>query len=147
MAVSQAQKLAKAKYQQEKRSLIAAEVSKAKGEEYRAKAAELGISLSALIQRGIEEYICNRIGGEFTTTRPDSLSASEKELIEVFNRLPDDAQKSLIKTCKAINQLIEDVLDERQRYCDYWITASNAKQQLEEEVEKLKKIQPQNQAP
>ena len=104
MAVSQAQKLAKAKYQQEKRSLIAAEVSKTKGEEYRAKAVSLGISLSSLIQRGIESYIANHTGEDFTLSTPTpQMSQAEKQLLSDFNALPDDTKKALLKLIKAIN--------------------------------------------
>ncbi len=104
MALSQAQKLAKAKYQQEKRSLIAAEVSKAKGKEYKQKAASLGLSLSALIQRSIESYGANHAGEEFMPPTPAPMTADERKLIEEFNALPDDVRKSISKLIRQINQ-------------------------------------------
>lgn len=102
MAVSQAQKLAKAKYQHEKRSIVAAEVSKEKGAEYRAKAAELGMSLSLLIQRGVESY--GTVGGEVSVPRADEkLSAEQRRLLDEFGKLPADAQKHFMKAFSAIN--------------------------------------------
>lgn len=117
MAMSKAQKLAKAKYQQEKRSLIAAEVSKAKGEEYRAKAMNLGISLSSLIQRGIESYTANCAGGEFATSSANSkdrLTEDERQLLDAFNQFPSDVRKHFLKGFRLINQLIEDQEQSRQ---------------------------------
>ena len=107
MAVSTAQKLAKAKYQHEKRTLIATDVSKEKGEFYRATAMELGISLSKLVQIGVEEFIQNHAGENFSVTtqsQEQRLSAADKKLIEEFNRLPAETQKALIKLIQSINQ-------------------------------------------
>lgn len=146
MAISESQKLSIAKYRQEKRDRLSTDIPKGKRAEYNAAAGHLGISLALLVQNGVEEYIRNHAGEEFkpTTTQDKQprLSANEQELLEIFSRLPDDAQKGFIKSCKAINQLIDTALDERNRYCGYWITASDAKRRLEEEVEKLKKNKP-----
>ena len=107
MAVSTAQKLAKAKYQHEKRTLIATDVSKEKGEFYRATAMELGISLSKLVQISVEEFIQNHAGENFSLVaqnQEQKLSAADKKLIEEFNQLPADTQKALIKLIQSINQ-------------------------------------------
>ena len=107
MAVSTAQKLAKAKYQQEKRTLIATEVSKEKGEFYRTTATEFGISLSKLVQNGVEEFIQNHAGQNLSLVAQNSepkLSAADKKLVDEFNQLPVDTQKALIKLIQSINQ-------------------------------------------
>lgn len=105
MAVSNAQKLAKAKYQHEKRALIASEVSKEKCDEYKAAAAELGLSLSMLVRFGVEEFI-ERHGGEVVarpvSSKEDSLSKDERKLVEDFNQLPDEFKPTVRKL---INQL------------------------------------------
>ena len=103
MAVSQAQRLAKAKYQQEKRSIVAAEVSKAKGEEYRAAAKELGLSLAKLIQNGVEEYIQNHGGEVVHKPEAEKLTAEEKRLLAAFAKLPKNAQINLIKTLESLS--------------------------------------------
>ena len=103
MAVSQAQRLAKAKYQQEKRSIVAAEVSKAKGEEYRAAAKELNLSLAKLIQNGVEEYIQNHGGEVIQKPEAEKLTAEERRLLAAFAKLPKNAQINLIKTLEALS--------------------------------------------
>lgn len=98
MAVSNAQKLAKMKYQQEKRTVIAADVSKAKGEEYRAKAARLGVTVSRLIQLSVEAY-----GEEGMTFEPllrqaaENISAADRRLVEAVNALPESTRKIIVK--------------------------------------------------
>ena len=106
MSVSIAQKLAKAKYQQEKRTLIATEVSKEKGEFYRTTATEFGISLSKLVQNGVEEFIQNHAGQNLSLVAQNSepkLSAADKKLVEEFNQLPVDTQKVIAKLIATIN--------------------------------------------
>ena len=101
MAVSQAQKLAKAKYQQASRTLIAADVSKVKGDLYRQSAKELNLSLSMLIQNGIDEYLQNHFGEEFvplpTTTPENKLSADDRRLLDSAGKLTPEARKQLVK--------------------------------------------------
>ena len=105
MAVSNAQKIAKAKYQQSSRTLIAADVSKSKGEFYRQSAKELDLSLSMLIQNGVEEYIRNH-AGENILDKPQgkSLSPADEKLLAEFSKLPVDARKHLLELAKIINQ-------------------------------------------
>ena len=106
MSVSIAQKLAKAKYQQEKRTLIATEVSKEKGEFYRTTATEFGISLSKLVQNGVEEFIQNHAGENLSLVAQNlepKLSAADKKLVEEFNQLPVDTQKVIAKLIATIN--------------------------------------------
>ena len=105
---TQAQRLAKAKYQQEKRSLVAAEVSKVKGEEYRAAAKELGLSLARLIQCGVEESIANHGGEVIQKPEAEKLTTEERRLLMAFAKLPKDAQTNLIKTLEALSPQQEE---------------------------------------
>lgn len=106
MAVSNAQKIAKAKYQQSSRTLIAADVSKSKGEFYRQSAKDLDLSLSMLIQNGVEEYISRHAGETFADKQQTrkSLSSAEEKLLADFARLPPDAQKSLMQFLRTLNR-------------------------------------------
>ena len=108
MAVSNAQRLAKAKYQHEKRALVASEVSKEKRDEYKAAAVKLGLSLSMLIQNGVEEFI-ERHGGEViarpvSSKEEQTLTAADKRLVEEFNQLPDEVKSTVRKLIQQINQ-------------------------------------------
>ena len=113
MPVSNAQKLAKAKYQQEKRTLVAAEVSKDKGAFYREQAARLNLSLSMLIQSGVEEFIQRHLNELEPIVKPapmvkeqqtaEKLTSTERTLLAEFNQLPVDAQKSLIRFLRSVN--------------------------------------------
>ena len=96
MAVSNAQKLAKAKYQHEKRALVASEVSKEKCDEYKAAAAELGISLASLVRIGVEEFIERHGGGSLpAASKEERLSTADKRLVEDFKALSPKSQKAL----------------------------------------------------
>ena len=107
MAVSNAKRIAIKKYQQEKRDRLTVDVPKGKREEYKAKAAKLGLSLSVLIQKGVETYGVNHAGQNLSAASQNleqKLSAADKKLIEEFNRLPAETQKALIKLIQSINQ-------------------------------------------
>ena len=105
MAVSNAKRLSIAKYQQEKCDRITVDVPKGKREVYKAAAAKLGLSLSMLIQHGVESYGGGIATESFTKPeKPESLSADERRLIDEFNRLPSDTRKALVKLVKSINQ-------------------------------------------
>ncbi len=113
MAISNAQKLAKAKYQREKRTLIAAEVSKDKGNFYRTSATELNLSLSKLIQNAVEEFIARRSTENLSLVdqaaistpaqQPEKLSTAEKNLLAEFNKLPVETQKLFLKLIQNFN--------------------------------------------
>lgn len=146
MAISQAQRIAKAKYQQEKRTLIAAEVSKIKGEEYRAKAASLGLSLSALIQQGIESYEANHTGEDFKPAlATNKLSADEKALIDLFRELPADVSKSFLKVFVTINQLMKDQNEAREEQANFVRHLVEENDKLSEENMYLRQNQDANQ--
>lgn len=84
---------------------ILVRIKKGKREEYTQAAAELGLGQAEMIRLAIEEYIANH-GGEIpaSTSKPESISVADKRLVEEFNQLPVDAQKSLMKFLKVINQ-------------------------------------------
>lgn len=106
MAITESQKISIAKYRQEKRDRLSTDIPKGKRAEYNAAAKGLGISLALLIQYGVEEFISNHAGEEFkpATVDTQALSPTQKNLVEEFNRLPDDVQKTLLKLVKQINQ-------------------------------------------
>ena len=51
----------------------------------------------------IESYGTNHAGEVIQPTLENQLSAEERKLIDEFNQLPTDAQKSLMKFLKAVN--------------------------------------------
>ncbi|MBR4384378.1 MAG: hypothetical protein IKP64_12580 [Selenomonadaceae bacterium] len=115
MAVSKAQQLAKDKYRTEKRDQINAEVPKGKRDEYKQAAARFGISLAQLIQNGVEEFIQNHAGEDFseanqltaagasTVEKPgETLSREEKKLLEEFRQMPVNSQKHVRGLIRAI---------------------------------------------
>ena len=80
-------------------------VKKGKRGEYQQAAQDLNIGFWELIQSGIEEFIWNHAGEKFPTeVKPESISAADRRLLDEFNQLPVDAQKSLLKFLKAINE-------------------------------------------
>ena len=106
---SKAQLMALAKFKQEKRDTLTIDLPKGSKDGYKKSAAGFGISLTKLIQAGIEEYIQNH-GGEVPTVTQQSeqkLSPEQRRLVEEFNRLPPDVQKSIIKMIQAINAELE----------------------------------------
>ena len=107
---SKAQLMALAKFKQEKRDTLTIDLPKGSKDGYKKSAAGFGISLTKLIQAGIEEYIQNH-GGEVPnviTRQPEQkLSPEQRRLVEEFNRLPPDVQKSIIKMIQAINAELE----------------------------------------
>lgn len=101
MAVSQAQRLAVTKYRQEKRDQLAVDVPKGKRDAYKAIAAELGLSLSMLIQNSVEAFAGNHVS-ELPAPQ-DKLTAEQRRLLDEFGKLPVDVQNQLIKLVKTIN--------------------------------------------
>ena len=70
-------------------------VKKGQEIEYKAKAAALGMSLSQLIQRGVESY-----GGEGVPTvapvKP-ALTAEQRKILDAVDSLPESSRKALLK--------------------------------------------------
>ena len=80
-------------------------VKKGSRDSYKKSAAEFGISLAMLVQNGIEEFIKNHAGEKFPLeVKPETISATDRRLLDEFNQLPADAQKSLMKFLRAINE-------------------------------------------
>ena len=108
MATSAAQKLANARYRQNKRKTVGAEVSREKGELIQAFATSIGISTSRLVQVAIEDFISRHengapIGGNFTAKSEQTLTTEQKIFVDEFSKLPADVQKHFLKVFKAIN--------------------------------------------
>ena len=109
MSVSSAKRLSIAKYQQEKCDRITMDVPKGKRDAYKQIAAELNISLSQLVQNGVEGYARNYEGGEIVIpataeVATERISAEERRLVEEFGKLPADARKLLLKFITSINE-------------------------------------------
>jgi len=119
MAVSRPQQIAKDKYRQEKRDQITAEVPKGKRDAYKLIAAELNLSLSMLIQNGVEEYGRNHAGKDFLPTLPTpeakSLSPADERLLDDLAKLPPDAQKAFRQLVRAITAPANDDDQRRQK--------------------------------
>ena len=80
------------------RDLLAVEILKGKRDVYKQAAAELGLSLSMLVQTSVEEFIRNHAGEEFIPNREDEkLSAEERRLIVAFDSLPKDTRTIVLK--------------------------------------------------
>lgn len=101
MKTPQSQVLAVMRYRQEKRDNISVDVPKGKKDGYKAKAAALGMSLSQLIQRGVESY------GEGAPTvapvKPAPVITSEqRKILDTVELLPPDARRALMKFLHAL---------------------------------------------
>ena len=104
MAVSVAQKMAKEKYRNDKRDQMTVEIPKGKRDAYKLIAAELGLSLSMLVQASIEDYGANHAVKIVVQQDADQkLTTEQKRLVEEFSKLPVDAQKHLMKFVAAVN--------------------------------------------
>lgn len=101
---SKAQLLALAKFKQEKRDTLTIDLPKGTKDGYKQSAAGFGISLTKMIQAGVEEYIQNH-GGEVTPAPvvEVKLPADQRRLVEEFNQLPPDARRQLVKFLQALN--------------------------------------------
>ena len=98
--VSSAKRTAIKIYQQEKCDRLTADVPKGKREQYRAKAASLGISLAALIQTSIESYgvPAGEIPAGISTTAPaEKITAEQRRLIDATDDLTPNERRALLK--------------------------------------------------
>lgn len=89
-------------YKVENYDQLLVRVKKGKRAEYKSKAAGLGLSLSVLIQRGVESY---GVSSEGNVPNQSTLSAEQKIFVDEFSKLPADVQKHFLKVFKAINDL------------------------------------------
>lgn len=84
-------------------------VKKGARDEYKAGATELGISLAALVQRGVEEYISNHAGAEFVPTTPaETLTAEEKRTLERLNSLPKSTRAKFTALLAEVAALVDE---------------------------------------
>lgn len=105
MSVSNAKRLSIAKYQQEKCDRITMDVPKGKRDAYKQIAAELNLSLSQLVQNGVEGYARNYKGVVIPATEkvaPERISAEERRLLVAAAKFPTDTRKLFLK-------LVEDL--------------------------------------
>ena len=105
MATSNAQKLAVQKYRAKTYDTIGFDVPKGKREEFKMRASKLGLSLAKFLFLAAEAY-----GGDFLPVNPapiEKISAEERRLLDEFNKLPPDVQKSIAKMIRAINAELE----------------------------------------
>lgn len=114
MTVSKAQSLASQRYRKKTYEQIFFDVKKGIKAEYKAAAAELGMSLAGLLTTAAEEFI-QRHGGEVNfpaqTTQPaqvtqpaEQISATQRRLLDAVDQLPTDAQKSLLKFLQSLSK-------------------------------------------
>ena len=111
MPVSTAKRISIKNYQQEKCDRVTLDVPKGKREEYKAKAASLGLSLSMLIQISVESYGEQSGSNPAPITRPlatsqpaEKLSAEKKKLLADFNQLPEPTRRLIAKLIADINR-------------------------------------------
>ena len=102
MPVSNSKRISIKKYQQEKRDRLTVDVPKGKRDEYKAKAGQLGLSLSMLIQNGVEAYGENS-GEVITPTQGEKLTSDQKRLLDEFGKMPVEVQKQTLKLIREIN--------------------------------------------
>ena len=106
MAISKAQGLAVLKYRAKAYDRLSTDIPKGKRDAYNLAASELGLSLSKLIQNGVEEFIARHADKEIE--RPaqpaaEKLSADDRQLVEEFAKLPVDVRKAITKIISAVN--------------------------------------------
>ena len=80
-----------------KKDIVAVQVPKVKLDAYKLVAAELGLSFSMLVQRGVEEYIQNHASeisiAEEKPVVEEKLTDAEVLLSESFAKLPKSVQR------------------------------------------------------
>jgi len=109
MTVSRAQSLASQRYRKKTYEQIFFDVKKGIKAEYKAAAAELGLSLAALLTNAADEFIQRHTGEDFhvqtITTQPtEKISANQRRLLDAVEKLPADAQKSLLKFLESLSK-------------------------------------------
>ena len=106
MAISKAQGLAVLKYRAKAYDRLSTDIPKGKRDAYNLAASELGLSLSKLIQNGVEEFIARHAATDTESpaqVAAEKLSADDRRLVEEFAKLPADAQKHFLKAFAAVN--------------------------------------------
>ena len=93
-------KTKKQEYQDANFDRLAIRIKKVLREEYRQAAEDFGLSLRELVQSGIEMYISERTGEEFSrkiTPPAEKISSADKKIIDTVNSLPPESKKALLK--------------------------------------------------
>lgn len=101
------QEYKKANYDQ-----VSIRVKKGKREEYQQAAENFGLGYAEMIRLAVETFIAERslqdlpVKPASMNKQPtaEKLTSSERTLLDEFNQLPTDAQKSLIRFLRSVNQ-------------------------------------------
>ena len=109
MEVSKPKRLSIKKYQQEKCDRLTIDVPKGKRNAYKLIAAELGLSLSLLVQNGVENYAVNHGCKEVVPEKPASVqpSAEEKRLLQNLASLPKSTRAKFVSLLEEVAKLAE----------------------------------------
>ena len=84
-------------------------IKKGLRDEYQRAAADFGISFRELVQRGVEMFIAEWTGENFhvqtITAQPtEKISPTQRRLLDAVEKLPADAQKSLLKFLESLSK-------------------------------------------
>ena len=95
-------------YKKKNFSTLSLLIRHGKGDEYKAKAKALGLSLSRLVQVAVESY-----GGEGVATvapvKPAPVITSEqRKILDAVDSLPPDARRALMKFLHALQQSVDE---------------------------------------
>ena len=109
---SEAKRAANARYRQEKRDQLAVDIPKGKRDAYKRIAAELNLSLSQLIQNGVEGYALVHAGEGVIPAVPtveptEKLTADERRLVQAASKVPDDTRKLFLKLVEDLASKLE----------------------------------------
>lgn len=86
-------------------------VKKGKREEYQQAAKDFGLGQAEMFRQAIEQFIAERSLQDFSLVKPaqiyrqppiEKISAEERRLLDEFDKLPPDIQKSVIKMIQSI---------------------------------------------
>lgn len=96
---------------------VSIRVKKGKREEYQQAAEDFGLGYAEMIRLAVDTFIAEkslqdlpaRIVKPAPISKPESpkLSVEERRLLDEFNKLPPDVQKSIAKMIRAINTEFE----------------------------------------
>lgn len=115
MSVSIPKRISIAKYQQEKCDRITMDIPKGKRDAYKQIAAEMGLSLSMLVQNGVEGYARNYEGVVIPATAnvaAEKISADERRLLDAAAKFPTDTRKLFLKLVEDLAAKLESKGDD-----------------------------------
>ena len=102
MPISEARRQSQKKYKQEKCDRVTVDVPKGKREIYKQLADEMGISMSKLIQYGVDEFAQKYTNKAIFHSQGDKLNAEQRQLIDTVDKLTPKARKQLIKFLESL---------------------------------------------